>query len=203
MYLARGDLGAARTHHEEALAIREELGVKLDAAESRVSLAEVSLEEGRGAEVEGVIRDAAEEFAAQKAADREAMAYELLGRVLLARNRSREARAAVDRASTLAADGQNRLLRLEVAITEARVRAAEGPQSEAVKVLESLIDEAKEIGAVGVGLEARLALGEIEIASGKSEQGRARLREVQKDAEARGFGLIARKAARHLEASRG
>jgi tetratricopeptide (TPR) repeat protein len=200
MYLARGDFAAARAHHEEALLIREELGANLEFTESRIALAEVSLEEGQVTDAESVIRDATREFSAQKAADRVAMAYELLGRVLLARDRPPEARAAIDRASARAGDGQNRLLRLEVAVTEARIRAAEGQQGASLQALESLLGETTEIGAVGIGLETRLALGEIEIAAGMAEEGRARLREVWKDAEAKGFRLISRKAARHLGA---
>jgi hypothetical protein len=50
-------------------------------------------------------------------------------------------------------------------------------------------------GFVPEQLEARLALGEIEMKSGASDAGRARLAALEKDAQAKGFLLIARKAA--------
>jgi hypothetical protein len=44
-----------------------------------------------------------------------------------------------------------------------------------------------------------MALGEIEIKSGQTEQGRARLAAVEKGARANGFSLIARKAERAMQ----
>lgn len=45
----------------------------------------------------------------------------------------------------------------------------------------------------------QLALGEIEMKSGKAAAGRARLEALEKDATAKGFLLIARKAAAALK----
>jgi hypothetical protein len=42
--------------------------------------------------------------------------------------------------------------------------------------------------------EARLAFGRLEIASGKATEGRSRLRTLAREANSRGFGLIARQA---------
>ncbi len=41
---------------------------------------------------------------------------------------------------------------------------------------------------------ARLALGEREMKSGNAAEGKARLTALQKDAKAKGFNLVARKA---------
>jgi hypothetical protein len=57
-------------------------------------------------------------------------------------------------------------------------------------------DSASKHKYFGYQLEARLALGEIETGAGKIAAGRARLTALQKDAAAKGFLLIARKAAR-------
>ena len=46
----------------------------------------------------------------------------------------------------------------------------------------------------GYQLEARLALAEIEIQSGKCNAGRSLLAALEKEAKAKGFALIARKA---------
>ena len=66
---------------------------------------------------------------------------------------------------------------------------------EAIQALETVLAEAEKIGYAPGRFEARLALGEIEMKSGKTAAGRARLEQLEKDATAKGFLLIARKAA--------
>lgn len=90
---------------------------------------------------------------------------------------------------------------MEVEITAARIRARRGSSSEAVKSLESSLAQAKRIGAVGLEFKARLSLSQIEMESGSSDAGRARLRELEKEATSKGFRLIARKAATALRGS--
>ena len=53
---------------------------------------------------------------------------------------------------------------------------------------------------VQIEYDARLALGETQMANGRTNDGRATLRRVAQDAKARGFGLTAEKA---LAASKG
>jgi hypothetical protein len=80
-------------------------------------------------------------------------------------------------------------------------RAASGGAAdvaEALQSLEAALAEATNAGFLPFQLEARLALGEIELASGKAEQGRTRLQALEREASARGYALIARKAARAL-----
>jgi tetratricopeptide (TPR) repeat protein len=193
--LIESDLEDARSKQEESLVIREELGAKLDAAESRLGLAEVLFEEGRFSDAQGPLRRAVEEFEKEKPSDGEVQAYETMARVLMAQEKPAEARAAIDRAVERAEKSQNHLLKMEVEITAARIRADWRESSEAMKKLESTLAEAKRIGAVGLQFKARPALGEIEMESGRSDAGRARLRELEKEAASKGFRLIARKAA--------
>jgi hypothetical protein len=47
---------------------------------------------------------------------------------------------------------------------------------------------------IDLQLEARLALGQLEIAGSNPAAGRARLAALEKEAAQKGFGLIARKA---------
>jgi hypothetical protein len=53
----------------------------------------------------------------------------------------------------------------------------------------------------GMALEGRIARGEIEIASGKVAAGRATLAAVRRDAQRKGYGLIADKALKAVSAS--
>lgn len=72
--------------------------------------------------------------------------------------------------------------------------AALGRAAEARKSLANVLAEAMKHGFVGLQFEARLALGEIEMKSGETVAGRAHLKQLQKEATAKGFTLIARKA---------
>jgi hypothetical protein len=69
----------------------------------------------------------------------------------------------------------------------------------ATRTLDATLADGKKFSFLEYELEARLALGEIEIKSGKSASGRARLEALEKDARAKGFGLIAREAAEALK----
>jgi len=55
-----------------------------------------------------------------------------------------------------------------------------------------------QIGLVPTQLEIRLALGEIEMKSGETAKGRTLLTALRGEASAKGYGLIARKAASAL-----
>jgi hypothetical protein len=76
----------------------------------------------------------------------------------------------------------------------ASVNAASSRIPEALRALETVRTEATHFGYTGYDLEARLRIGEIELRSGKTNAGRARLEEVSKDAQAKGFLLVVRKA---------
>jgi len=192
---AQGNLAEARKSHEEALAIRNQIGEKTQAAESRLRLAALSLEEEHPAEAEVLAHEAAEEFGKNKLNGDEANAHAVLARSFLAQGKFAAAEGSVALATTLAATAQERDIFLSVAICAARVRAASGKRTEAVNNLEAIIPEAAKLGFVEDEFEARLAIGEIEIESGRAAAGRARLAALERDAAARGFLLIARKAA--------
>lgn len=89
---------------------------------------------------------------------------------------------------------QDRTVCFSVRIAFARVRAALGKPAEARTILKATLAEAMKCGFVNYQLDARLALGEIEMKSGKTSAGHGRLAILEKDATARGFLLIARKA---------
>ena len=57
-----------------------------------------------------------------------------------------------------------------------------------------MLTEARKYGYLIYEYKARLALGEVEVKSGKMTAGRARLTALEKDASRTGFLLIARKA---------
>ncbi|MGA2101121.1 MAG: hypothetical protein ABSG34_08450, partial [Candidatus Sulfotelmatobacter sp.] len=70
-----------------------------------------------------------------------------------------------------------------------------------LRALQETTTNAAKLGYSGYALEAQLALGEVELASGNRTAGRNRLTEVRKQAQQKGFGLIANRAARALTKS--
>ncbi|MGC1968725.1 MAG: hypothetical protein WA673_19850, partial [Candidatus Acidiferrales bacterium] len=64
----------------------------------------------------------------------------------------------------------------------------------ALKSLAAAEKEAHAGGMMQIEYDARLALGETQIATGRTNDGRATLRRVAQDAKAHGFGLTAQKA---------
>ena len=195
---ARGDLIGAQKKYEEALAIKNQLGEKGASAEIRVALAQLAIEGGHPAVAEAPAREAAEEFRQERATDSEVSARIVLARSLLAQGKYPAAQEAIDGAKALLNKSENLDAHFSFQITAARVRQASGRPSdrlEAAKSLEAVLGEAKKTGFLGHELEVGLTLGEIELQSGNIARARTRLGALERQATAKGFGLIARKAA--------
>jgi len=190
----QADLVAARKSLEEALAIRSALGEKGNVAQSELGLASVAIEDGRPAEAEVPARHAVAEFRSEHAAGAEAGAWTVLARSLLEQGQAAQAEEAIAHASELAGKTPDSTVRWSVGIVTARVLASRGRPAEALASLRAILAATRKNGFVGDGLEASLALGEMEMKSGENEAGRARLVTLEKEATAKGFFLLARKA---------
>ena len=193
-----GKLDQAQDKYKEALAIRTAMGAAIDAAETQVSIAELAVEAGHSRDAEATVREAREVFRKQKLIEDEIWATAVLARALLADGRSADAGRELDSATAQGAKIQNEEVRLKIALAASLVRAALGrptDQAAASNSLEATLAQARKHDFVGYELEARLALGKIEMSSSLTTAGRTRLTTLKKDARAKGFLLIARKAA--------
>jgi hypothetical protein len=123
-----------------------------------------------------------------------------LARVMLARGDATGARRQSDKATVLAEQSGDRGTKLDAAITAALVDAKTGKTDAALKSLGAAAKDARTGGMAQIEYDARLALGETQVASGRTNDGRATLRRLAQDAKAQGFGLTAQKA---LAASKG
>jgi tetratricopeptide (TPR) repeat protein len=188
-----GDLDGARRRQEQALALQEQIGEMGPAAVSRIGLARIALEQRRGVDAEALARAAVETFRTRKPAEDEAWAQGVLAEALVSQRKVDEARSAIRRATEIDTS-KSRRTRLDVNLSTARVLAATGSLPDAERRLQAAIVEAQ-IHSMDRELESRLTLAQVELASGKTAAGRARLAAVRKDAAAKGFGLVARKAA--------
>lgn len=173
----------------------ESLGEKSTAAERRVALAQLAIEEGHPEDAEKLVLQAREEFRSENLADEQVSVQAALARAFLAEGKLAEAQKEIDAAGPPAAKIQRRSLRLDLGITSARVLAALGKTTDARTGLNKALNEARRAGFVKYQLEARLAQGEIEFRSGNRDLARRLWSEVERQARARRFLLIARQAA--------
>jgi eukaryotic-like serine/threonine-protein kinase len=193
----QGSLDQSRARYQEALGNRKELGDQGGLAQTRVSLAELSIEEGHAGDAEALVRQASEIFRKQHNFDDDMWANAVLARALLAQGRGAEAAKEIAAAGAAAAKLQNEEVRLKFGLAAASIRAASGAPTDvgaAARSLEVTLAEATKQGYVPYQYEARLALGHLEIKSGHVAAGRARLETLEKEAKARGFDLIGREA---------
>jgi tetratricopeptide (TPR) repeat protein len=191
----QGDLDKAQKNYVAARSMQEQLGEQGPAAAAGLALAELDCDSGRAAEAESLIRAALQEFQAEKDFDNQIAAGALLSHSLLQQGKSNEAQQAIATALTLSAKSRNVIVHMSLEIQDAYVRAAAKDFDAAALSARHVLAEATKLGFVRVQFEASLALGEIEIKAGHRVVARAMLERVEKDARAKGFELIARKAA--------
>jgi tetratricopeptide (TPR) repeat protein len=178
----------------EALSLQEELGNKSDAAETRLALAELDCDSGKGTEAEQLSRVAVEVFRADAYAEDEIFAQSMLSRALLQQGKLDEARAAIAEAVRLSEKSQDVSVRIPVIIDHAYVMAAGKNLGGAETTAQEALTRARNLDLFRLQLEASLALGEVQIQEKNSGMGRKRLEETEKTARSKGFELIARKA---------
>ena len=203
LLLQEADLPGARRLTNSRWGYGPSRGDKIMIAETQLALAELSLEEARSpAEQEATIRQALEVFQKQKARDDETQAWCILARALLAAGQStRERKTRCNTRDPSAAKSQNPEIRWRTAITAARIESAEKSAAHSAaglaarKELAAIIPKSRELGYLGVELDARLALAEMEMKAGQMTAGRAHLAAIEADAKAKGYNLVARKAA--------
>jgi serine/threonine protein kinase/tetratricopeptide (TPR) repeat protein len=191
--LARqGDLQGALAAHEEALRLRSDLGEKSQEATSRTGLAGVLLAAGDApslARAETEARVAAEELGRVGAIGDQAVALSLVGEASERLGHAAPARAAMTQARGLIGGevaGQDAKARLIVAIRTARTL----PPAAALKELEAALAETEKLGLVELRLEASLALANLD----RTPAGAARRATVAREAQARGYVELARRA---------
>jgi eukaryotic-like serine/threonine-protein kinase len=191
----RGNLSAARESYGEAIALRTQLGQKQTTLETQVALAMLSIEEGHPADVEASLRKWKDQFHQEKQADDELFASTALVQALLSERKLSDATAEIERATPLAKNSQNIFVRLQFELVSARAVATSDHPESARAALQRILETARSHGFMGIELDARLAISEMDLKSGNVTAGRAALAALEKDANAAGFGLVAKKAA--------
>ena len=109
--------------------------------------------------------------------------------------RADEAGLSISDAVRLSQKSQDVTVRIPVFLDQAYVMAARKNLDRAESTAREALNRARSLGLFRLQLEASLALGQIEMARPNPTTGRARLLVLEKSARAKGFELIARKAA--------
>jgi tetratricopeptide (TPR) repeat protein len=191
----RDDLAQARQKAEEAANIRRELGEQLNIALSQAQLANIAFEQGHDAEAEGLLRSALMQFDKDKLPDGQASGRALLVQVLLREGKTAEARKAAEDALTFSKQTANRPVHFDARMARAKTMAAAGQSAPALAELNAVLDEATKHGYLGYVFQTRLAIANVELSGGQTAAGRNHLELLEKEAQAKGFRLVARKAA--------
>ena len=190
----QSDVAGGRKRYQEALSVRHELGEKVTEAETQYALAELQLDEGDARAAESELSKIIPIFHDAGSTDDEALSNSMLGLTLLAQGKTAEAQQATAKSNKLLPKTQDLITRLQVEIANAYVAGSASKMADASRVLETTRERAGRQGYVGLVFLARLRLGEIELRTDKGSAGKARLEQLQKEAQAKGFLLIARKA---------
>jgi serine/threonine protein kinase/tetratricopeptide (TPR) repeat protein len=192
--LQSGDVDAAAATLQEAVNALDTAGAKNDAAWARVALSGALLNQGKIEDARKTAMAAAAELESEKDVSSEGEARIAVANTMLAGGDAAGARGEIVKAIALAKQSDDHGLKFDATIAEARVNTRNGKVSDAIKTLDATQKESHAAALIQVEFESRLALGEAHIASGQKSKGVAALQALAKDAKARGYDLIARKA---------
>ena len=194
VFYLRDDLTKARENSEQGLALRRELGEGANTVESMVQLAQILLDQNQLQAAEKQANEAVRIMEKAHSPETLAIAYAVLARILLAEGKLPAAESAAQKATAIAAKASNRAAQFDAALTFGRAKAAAGNLAEARRQITPVLTQAAKIGYTAFIFEARLALAEINMKSVPAEA-RAQLAALEQDARAKGFLMVARKAA--------
>jgi len=145
-------------------------------------------------DAESLARVCTGEFQKEGDTDNEILSHAVLARVLLEQERLGDARAEIAKATSLLPKTQKFIAQARTLLISSRISIAEGNLAAARNGLTRLEADARKHNSVPIQLSAQLAAAQLELKSGSTRQAQIDLSALQKGAQAKGFGLIARKA---------
>ena len=198
----QGRFAEARGILQQTQSMSPDTGVagKPETSEGARVLAVINLAENKPAVAETTLRSRAEFLESHQEVFETVDSLDLLAQALLAEKKVAEAQAAIQRGRAFSLNSPHAHFALHFALTEARVAVAAHPGdtavvTEALRSVRQVSAQARKNGMGKLELEAQLTEGEIEMAAGEWSAGRAHLTRLERNAGAKGFGLIAAQAA--------
>jgi eukaryotic-like serine/threonine-protein kinase len=193
--LAQDDVSGARKKYEKVLAVQQkQQGSPRDLFDSWIELANAALEEGHGGEAEKMVREAISVYTAPNEPQARIEGDSILIRSLIAQKKLADARPVVASDEQLMSASEDWMNRLSADVARAQFLAASGNFGKSIELLQASIEKCRKSGFGRQELEARLALGQTEMQAGRYAAARSHLRDLERDANAKGFLLIAHKA---------
>src|SRR5262249_44048624 len=153
----------------------------------RMALANLAMDDGRFSDAEGLAHQAVEDLNGSKDSASEAEAQCKLAQTLHVQGKLQEAQSAIESAAKLEGNSGDVGTHLPIAIEAARIQAAMGKTTEAQKMFEEAIEEARKVSALPFEFEARLARAQVKIQAGDAMEGRAELKVIEREARTKGF----------------
>jgi tetratricopeptide (TPR) repeat protein/TolB-like protein len=193
-----GELHDAAAICQEALALSREIQSKAREARATLACARIAMEQGKLDEAERLAKTALLDSTG-KGTPSDRWAFEALTQVYLAGARLAEAGRAFD--ATRTAEGHEVTAKWRYDITTARLQMADAP-AQAAATLRAVATAAATSGYVRTAYEARLYLAMAERLANQRQAARDDLERLQRDAAAKGYGLIAHKAATAIAVQR-
>ncbi|HSS52698.1 MAG TPA: winged helix-turn-helix domain-containing protein [Thermoanaerobaculia bacterium] len=197
LQIATGDLAGGRERLTEALRLADARKATLQGAGIRLDLARLDLFAGQPAEAERLAGEVAQWYGQRGLSRDQARALAVRAEALLAGGQPGPASEAASQAAALAQPSENPDLQIFVTTASAAARATTSPAA-ALDRLREAAAQADRLGFAAAGLEARLALGSLELAAGNTAAGRATLEEVRRTAEKKGHKRLAQRAEQAL-----
>jgi eukaryotic-like serine/threonine-protein kinase len=197
LQIATGDLAGGRERLLDALRLCDARRAALLGADIRLDLARLDLFAGQPAEAERLAGEVGQWYGQRGLSRDQARALAVQAQALLAGGRPGPASAAAGQAAALAQPSDNPDLQIFVTTAGAAAGASTSPAA-ALERLRGVVAQADRLGLVTAGLEARLALGSLELAAGSTAAGRATLEEARRIAESHGHKWLAQQAEQAL-----
>jgi DNA-binding winged helix-turn-helix (wHTH) protein/tetratricopeptide (TPR) repeat protein len=194
----RGNTVEAQKDYDAALAIRTRRGEDGTVAESRLSNALLLVATGNFAQAETLSRAAVAQFQKEHEAAQEASSRATLAEALFRQGKLPDASAEIAKATALLNKDTDRDVRLKTNTAAAEVSSPSNPKG-SVRQLEAIIQESEKSNLFVRRQEATLALAEVEIRSGDAGRGHSHLQILKKEAEQKGFLLMASRASQAEE----
>jgi class 3 adenylate cyclase/tetratricopeptide (TPR) repeat protein len=196
--MARDNMGAARSSYDEGLKLSLQRRDDGNAANCRLGLAKLALEEGDAATAEMQSRQASDVFDKDSFGDLQGDALNTLASAFLLQNKVNEAQATLDQAGKIGV--QDQVVRLSLVVTSAKLKSRTDKMREAQQELGSALADAIRMKLVVSQFQIRLAQAEMAPATDSKPWGDF-LVLLARDAQTSGYLRIAADAHR-LQISR-
>jgi len=197
--LWQGKTSQAAATMESSLAIAREVGEANVVAEMYENQAYIQMEQNPDKAASSALA-AMERHKANGDRHGVAMDSAILAQVLLLQGKILESKASLDQAFQMLGPNPPGELGIRMFVVRGQLRAYEGQPEAARMDLTQATMRARNLRADSVGMEARLAMAELELKS-RDKSARHDVDALLRDASKRGFGLIAAQAAKTLHTS--